>query len=177
MGAKSTQRTEKTKQSETAQTVLWFWIHLWQSCTRKRGSRVQQDLDKQYRKGCVGSDRIALSKTTRIRNADVEKCQGFQNRRIPFLYARESQVFSGFWVIGSLPGKANVRYFLSERSLSKRGLNLMQRCNKKTQRCIHRILGNTEILQGSDVEKCWSFTKAYTLRKPKIYRNGDAKKC
>lgn len=37
--------------------------------------------------------------------------------------------------------------FLSERSLSKRGLNLLQRCNKKTQRCIHRIRENTEILR------------------------------
>ena len=39
-----------------------------------------------------------------LRNAKVSK-------RISFLYAREFQVFSGFWVIGNLPGKANVRYF------------------------------------------------------------------
>lgn len=62
--------------------------------------------------------------------------------------------FSQVLVSGNLPEIANVRYFLSERSLSERGLKLLQRCNKKTQRCIHRILGNTEVLRSSDVEKC-----------------------
>lgn len=84
---------------------------------------------------------------------------------MPFLYAREFQVFSGFGVIGSLSGKANVRYFLSERSLSKRGLKLLQRCNKKRNVAFTeylKILGfyetlmlrNVEVLQGIDVKKC-----------------------
>ena len=87
--------------------------------------------------------------TLMLRNVKVSK----RNEYISYtrVNLRFSQVFG---IFDNLPGKANVRYFLSERSLSKRGLKLLQRCNKKTQRCIHRILGNTEVLRGSDVEKC-----------------------
>lgn len=37
--------------------------------------------------------------------------------------------------------------FLSERSLSKRGLNLLQRCNKKRNVAFIELLENTEILR------------------------------
>lgn len=87
--------------------------------------------------------------TLMLRNVKVSK----RNEYISYtrVNLRFSQVFG---IFDNLPGKANVRYFLSERSLSKRGLKLLQRCNKKTQRCIHRMLENTEVLRGSDVEKC-----------------------
>ena len=100
-------------------------------------------------------------------------------KRISFLYAREFQVLSGFGVIGNLPGKANVRYFLSERSLSKRGLKLLQRCNKKTQRCIYGAfgLGKSDMGNGWDFMECCSLISVRIghlynqLKKPEIEQN------
>ena len=61
-----------------------------------------------------------------LRNVKVSK----RNEYLSYtrVNLRFSQVFG---IFDNLPGKANFRYFLSERSLSKRGLKLLQRCNKK----------------------------------------------